>query len=76
MIITGFLQLIIGVIYWIKFKYDLNIKIYFTLVLLFFSLWYFNENILPIDGLTWPLISTPPVLAIYLSVIIYKKANE
>lgn len=76
MIITGFSQLIIGIIFWIKFKYDLNIKIYFTLVLLFFSLWYFNENILYIDELTWPLILTPPILAIYLSIIIYKKANK
>jgi hypothetical protein len=76
MIITGFFQLIIGVIFWIKFKDSLNIKIYFTLVLLFFSTWYFNENIFYIDGLTWPLISTPPILAIYLSIIIYKKANK
>lgn len=45
MIITGILQLIIGTIYWIKFKKDLNIKIYLILVLTFFSLWYFNENI-------------------------------
>jgi hypothetical protein len=76
MIITGILQLIIGIIYWIKFKKDLNIKIYYTLVLLFFSLWYFNENIFYIDKLTWPLISMPPILAIYLSIIIYKKANK
>lgn len=75
-IITGFLQLVIGGIFWIKFKDDLNIKIYFTLALLFFSLWYFNENIFYIDALTWPLISTPPILAIYLSIIIYKKANK
>lgn len=76
MIITGILQLIIGVVYWIKFKNDLNIKIYYTLVLLFFSLWYFNENIFYIDKLTRPLISIPPILAIYLSIIIYKKANK
>ncbi len=76
MIITGFLQLIIGFIFWIKFKDALNIKIYFSLVVLFFSLWYFNENIFYIDGLTWPLISTPPLLTIYLSIIIYKKANK
>jgi hypothetical protein len=76
MIITGFLQLIIGVLFWIKFKHDLNIKIYFTLVLLFFSVWYFNENIIYIDELTWPLISTPLILAFYLSIIIYKKANK
>jgi hypothetical protein len=76
MIITGFLQLIIGLIFWIKFKDDLNIKIYFTLVILFFSLWYFNENIFYIEGLTWPLISTPPILAFYLSIIIYKKATK
>ena len=75
MVITGLLQLIIGVIFWIKFKKDLKIKIYFTLVLLFFSTWYFNENIFYIDKLTWPLISTPAILAIYLSIIIYKKAN-
>ncbi|PVX46490.1 hypothetical protein C8C85_2352 [Flavobacterium sp. 103] len=76
MIITGFLQLIIGIIFWMKFKNDLNIKIYFTVALLFFSLWYFNENIFYLDELTWPLISTPPILAIYLSILIYKKANK
>lgn len=76
MIITGFLQLIIGLIFWLKFKNDLNIKIYFTLVLLFFSLWYFNENIFYIDELTWPLISMPPILVVYLSIIIYKKSNK
>lgn len=76
MLITGFLQLIVGLIFWIKFKDNLNIKIYFTLALLFFSLWYFNENIFYIEELTWPLISTPPILAIYLSTIIYNKANK
>lgn len=75
MIITGILQLIIGTIYWIKFKKDLNIKIYLILVLTFFSLWYFNENIFYIDQLTWPLISTPPILAFFLSIIIYTKEN-
>lgn len=76
MVITGLLQLIIGFIFWTKFKEDVNIKIYYTLVFLFFSTWYINENIFYVDQLTWPLISTPPVLAIYLSIIILKKSQK
>ena len=71
--LTGFTQIIIGLIYWFKFKNDLNIKIYFSLVVLFFSLWYFNENIHYSDALTYPLLITPLLLCIYFSIIIHSK---
>jgi hypothetical protein len=75
-ILTGLIQLIIGIIFWIKYNSNLHIKIYFTSVLLFFSLWYFNENIYYIDQLTWSLIFTPLVLCIYISTIIYTKKEK
>lgn len=72
-ILTGFMQIIIGLIYWSKFKKDKNIKIYFLSVIGFFFIWYCNENIKYIDELTYPLIATPLILAIYLSLIIHLK---
>jgi hypothetical protein len=72
-IITGILQVIIGIVFWTRSKRNLNIKIYFSLVFLFFSLWYYNVNIKYIDLLTWPLIFTPLFLSTYLSIIIYNQ---
>jgi hypothetical protein len=75
-IITGLLQIIIGINFIFKFKNNFHIKLYFILVILFFCLWYFNENIYYTDRLTWPLIYTPLVLSIYISIIIYSKKKE
>ena len=75
-IIIGILHIIIATAMIISEPRDLHLKIYFSLVILFvcLSLIYFNigyENILD-----YFLIIMPPVLAIYLSVIIYKKAQN
>lgn len=75
-IITGFLQIIVGIMYWNKYKENRHIKIYFLLVALFFSLWFYNVNINYIDMLTWPLIFTPFLLCIYISVIIYSQKEK
>lgn len=74
--LTGLLQIIIGLLYWYKYKNDINIKIYFLLVITFFSLWYYNENILYIDKLAYILFTTPPILCIYLSIIIHLKKEK
>jgi hypothetical protein len=71
-ILTGLLQIIIGIIYWNKYRENPYIKMYFILVIAFFSLWYFNENIIYNNTLTWILIYSPLVLCIYLSIIIIK----
>lgn len=72
-ILTGSLQIIIGIKFWLKFKKKIPIKIYFLLVMIFFGLWYYNTNIKYIDILTWPLTSTPLILCIYISIILYSK---
>jgi len=74
--LTGLLQIIIGLIYWNKYRENLYIKTYFLLVTAFFSLWYYNENINYVDTLTWVLICFPLVLCIFLSVIIYTKKQK
>jgi hypothetical protein len=76
MMITGLLQIIIGIIFWIKHKENIHIKVYFLLVATFFSLWYYNVNINYIDALTWPLIFTPLALCIYISAIIYSQKEK
>ena len=74
--ITGLLQIIIGIIFWIKHKENIYIKIYFLLVLTFFSLWHYNVNVYYIDELTWILLFTPLALCIYISVIIYSQKEK
>ena len=74
--ITGLIQIILGIIFLIKFKNNIHIKIYFSLVLFFFSLWYFNVTISYNDSLTWVLIFTPVVLCIYISILIYSKKSK
>jgi hypothetical protein len=74
--LTGLLQIIVGLIFWKKHKESIHIKIYFLLVVTFFSLWYYNVNINYIDGLTWTLIFTPLALCIYISAIIYSQKEK
>ena len=74
--LTGLLQIIVGIFFWKNHKGNIHIKIYFLLVTSFFSLWYYNVNINYIDTLTWPLIFTPLVLCIYISSIIYSQKEK
>lgn len=62
--ITGFIQIIIGISYWIKFPNSIHIKIYFLVVIIFFLLLFFKTTY---DWI-WFL---PPVLCIYISILIY-----
>ncbi len=72
-IITGIIQVIIGIKMLFDNRKDIYIKIYATLVLLFFLVWYINSMNGYNDIISFILIGIPPILAIYLSVIIYKK---
>ena len=74
--LTGLLQIIVGIFFWKKYKENIYIKIYFLLVLTFFSLWYYNVNVNYIDELTWILLFTPLALCIYISVIIYSQKEK
>ena len=75
-ILTGFIQLILGIILLFKFKENIHSKIYFIGVILFFSLWIWSPSIGKVDYFTYTLIYIPPILAIYLSVLIYKTPNK
>ena len=66
---TGFLQIVIGFIFWFEYPKNIAIKIYFAGVAFFFiSSWlsYF-------DSWIWFL---PPVLCLFLSILIYTLSSE
>lgn len=75
-ILTGFIQLILGIILLFKFKEKIHYKIYFISVIIFFSLWIWSPTINKVDYFTYTLIYIPPTLAIYLSILIYKTPNK
>lgn len=60
---TGIIQLILAFKYWQENPKDISIKVYFSIVtIFFFFLFFFNESWI------WYL---PPILCFYLSLIIY-----
>ena len=71
--VTGFIQVILGITLFLKNPKDKFFKAYLISVLLFFGLWYFNMNVYYVNFLTNFLIPIPLILAIYLSVLIYRK---
>ena len=75
-IITGFVQVILGS--WLLFKTpnDTKLQLYITSVAGFFLLWFINAQMQYNDTLTLFLFFIPLILAIYLSVIIYKAPNK
>ncbi len=76
MILTGLFQVIIGTKMLIDEPNDKMLQIYIVSVILFFGTWFINGLILYSDILYFILLFIPPVLAIYLSILIYKKANK
>ncbi len=74
-IITGIFQVIIAIKMIIDEPYDRNLQIYITTVIIYFTTWFAFPKIEYIPILKHGLILIPILLAIYLSVIIYKKAN-
>ncbi|GEC72398.1 hypothetical protein SAMN05443543_10846 [Flavobacterium flevense] len=75
-ILTGLFQVIIGTKMSIHEPKDKMLQIYIISVILFFAIWLFNGLFLSSDILYFILLFIPPVLAIYLSIIIYKKRNK
>ena len=75
-ILTGFIQLILGIILLFKFKENIHYKIYFLGVIMFFSIWIWCPIINKVDYFTYTLIYIQPILAIYLSILIYKTPNK
>lgn len=74
--LTGFLQVTIALIALYRNKKNIYIQIYLLLVLIFFLLWYYNENIHYTNSWVWPLLFTPLFLCIYISIIIYNLKNK
>jgi len=71
--VTGFVQVILGITLFFKNPKDKFINAYLISVLLFFGLWYFNMNVYYLNFLTNFLLPIPLILAIYLSVLIYRR---
>ncbi|MBM6500658.1 hypothetical protein [Flavobacterium macrobrachii] len=63
---TGIIQLLTGIYYWKEYRKSIHIKIYFFFVLLFFTLLFLGLK----TDIYWFL---PPILCIYLSILVYKQ---
>ncbi|AOZ98618.1 hypothetical protein [Flavobacterium commune] len=75
-IMTGLFQVTIGIKMLIDKPNDKFLMAYIIGVLTFFILWFICLITDYENPMFYILISTPPILAIYLSIIIYKKANK
>ena len=75
-IFTGLFQVVIGIQMLIDEPHDKMLQTYIAIVILFFVILLFNVLNLNSDILYFILLFIPPVLAIYLSLLIYKKANK
>ena len=75
--ITGFIQVIISFFLLAKNPKNKWYQFYILAVISFFVLWYYSTTIQNNnDHITYILLATPPILAIYISVIVYKKVNK
>jgi hypothetical protein len=77
-VLTGLFQIVFGITMLIDEPNDKNLKMYIRGVILFFSILIINSIVnLPYDiFLDYLLIIIPPILAIYFTIITYKKANK
>ncbi len=73
MMLTGLIQVIVGLILLLKDPRNCYFISYILIVILFFGLGYFNMNVYYSDFLTFLLFPIPLLLAIYLSILIYKR---
>lgn len=73
--VLGLFQVLSGVLLLIYNPKDKMLKWYISGVCLFFFCWICNSNIIYIPFLEFIQFTLPPILAIYFSVLIYKKAN-
>lgn len=72
-ILTGLIQVVLGVFLFLKNQRNLSVKIYLGGVILYFLLYFIiNAADLNFDSFIYILTLTPVILAIYLTIIIYK----
>lgn len=72
-LLTGFAQILIGLYRLFTTPNRIYYIIYFALVILFFSVWYLNVKLNYINTITFILLPIPAILAIYMSILIYKE---
>ncbi|RUT70498.1 hypothetical protein D0817_11855 [Flavobacterium cupreum] len=70
---TGFLQFSLGIKMLIDNPGNKNLQLYIAGVVAFFALWLINVLISYNDFINFILFPIPLILAIYLSLLIYKK---
>ncbi|CAD0005686.1 MULTISPECIES: hypothetical protein [Flavobacterium] len=75
-ILTGIFQIVIGLKMYVHEPHDKNLQTYFASVLLFFVSLIIICKMGLYDLLNYILFGIPPVIAIYLSLIIYEKAYQ
>lgn len=75
-LITGVIQIILSIYLFVIDYKRVKIKIYLVCVITFFSIWFISNEIRALDQIGVILIFIPPVLAYYLSNIIYSKSKS
>lgn len=76
-ILTGFVQVIIGLTMFINKPKNKSLRIYILSVIIYFSLWFgISSSEITSDKINYLLVVIPILLAIFLSYIIYKKSIE
>lgn len=73
--LTGLFQVIVGIEMLRDEPNDKYLQAYVAAVVLFFITWFVNAQTGYHNFLTFGLIGVPPLLALYLTFIIYKKRN-
>ncbi|MBS7232026.1 hypothetical protein KHA90_13425 [Flavobacterium psychroterrae] len=73
--ITGFIQVLLGIKLIFEDPNNRYIQIYIAGVIMFFLLCFIQIEIYSSESLRITLLSLPLILAIYLSIILYKKAK-
>ncbi len=72
----GIFQVIIGIKMLVNEPQDKNLKIYVVSVFLFFISLVVISKLELYNFLNYILFGVPPILAFYLSILIYKKAHQ
>jgi hypothetical protein len=73
--LTGLIQVILGLLMLFKNPNNRYLQIYAISVGLFFMTWIINAGLDYIDIVTYILVPIPFILLVYLSVIIYNSKN-
>jgi hypothetical protein len=75
-IAIGIFQVVFGIQMLIDEPQDKGLQVYISSVILFFLVWFINVQMLSCDFLYLILMFIPGILAIYFSILIYKKQKS